>query len=195
MQFPIQIVFRFLTLHPQMRVLDQSGNLIGYVQKSLFALKEAVTVFTDEAKTKPIYKINADRIIDFNANYAITNAEGQNLGLVSRHGMRSLWRASYVIHGRDQGATFEVHERNPFVRIIDTVIGEIPFVGALTGLFLNPVYDITRTGGGSVLTMTKHRSILESRFGIEQQGALNPAEQETVLLGLMMIILLERSRG
>ena len=45
------------------------------------------------AKTNEIYKINADRVIDFNANYAITTPAGKDLGHVRRHGMRSLWRA------------------------------------------------------------------------------------------------------
>ncbi len=194
--FPLSIRFRILTIHPQMVVREAGGAVIGYVQQSLWAFKEAVTVYADESKSTPIYQINADRIIDFNANYAITSAAGADLGHVRRHGMRSLWRAAYdiVAPGRD-AAEFQVSEKSAFVRLVDGLIGEIPVIGLLTGLFLQPVYYITRGDGTQVATMSKRRSLLETDFTIEQNQPLDDAERERVLLGLMMIILLERSRG
>jgi hypothetical protein len=193
--FPLSIAFRIFTLHPQMTVKESSGAVIGYVRQNLWRFKEAVTVFTDETQAKPIYQINADRVIDFNANYAITNASGQTLGTIRRDGMRSLWRASYTIDGIDGRPGFHVHERSAFVRLIDNLIGEIPLVGLLSGYFFNPIYDVTRADGNAVLTMLKQRSLLEANFTITQLGALDDAERERLLLGLMMIILLERSRG
>ncbi len=193
--FPLTIAFRIFTIHPQMVVREASGTVIGYVQQSLWAFKEAVTVFADETKTKPIYKIAADRVIDFNARYAITNEAGASLGHVRRHGMRSLWKAAYEIVDANGQAEFEVHERSALVRMIDGVIGEMPLVGFLTGYFLNPVYDVARANGTPVVTMTKTRSILEANFAIAQQAPLEADERERLLLGLMMIILLERSRG
>ena len=43
--------------------------------------------------------------------------------------------------------------------------------------------------------MTKRPSLFESTFTIEQKGALTPAEQQCAMLGLMMVVLLERTRG
>ena len=97
MNFPIQIVFKLLALAPQMYVSDASGAGIGYVRQKLLAFKENVTVFTDATQSKPIYAIKADRIIDFNAQYHIADTAGVSLGSVRREGVRSLWRASYVI--------------------------------------------------------------------------------------------------
>lgn len=39
-----------------------------------FKLKEAITVFADEAQTRPLYHINAGRVIDFSATYTINVA-------------------------------------------------------------------------------------------------------------------------
>lgn len=194
--FPLSIAFRILTIHPQMVIREGGGNVIGYVRQSLWAFKEAVTVYTDESMAKEIYKINADRVIDFNANYAITTPSGADLGHVRRDGMRSLWRASYDIVGPGGvGPGFHVTEKSPLVRLLDGVIGEIPIIGMLTGYFLQPVYLISRIGGAQVLTMTKQRSFLEAHFNITQDAPLDDAERERLLLGLMMIILLERARG
>jgi hypothetical protein len=194
--FPVSIAFRILTIHPQMLVREGGGAVLGYVQQSLWRFKEAVTVYADESKAQAIYKIDADRVIDFNANYAITQADGTRLGEVRRHGLRSLWRASYDIVGpQAAGSAFHVSEKSALVRFIDGLIGEIPVIGLLTGLFLQPIYYAAREDGTRVLTMTKQRSLLEAHFEITQDAALDDAERERLLLGLMMIILLERSRG
>jgi hypothetical protein len=194
MQFPIQIAFKLLALAPQMYVRDQAGQNLGYVRQKLLAFKEKVTVFTDETQATPIYTIGADRVIDFNAEYHFANAAGQRLGSAKRSGMRSLWKAHYVINIGNAPA-FEVHEESAFVRLIDSVIGEIPFIGFLTGYMFNPVYLITRMDSAPALRMVKQRSFFESLFTIEKQAELNNAEQEAAMLGLMMIILLERARG
>jgi hypothetical protein len=194
--FPLSITFKILTVHPQMVIREGAGAVIGYVQQSAWAFRENVVVYADETKAKEIYRIAADRVIDFNANYAITTPGGADLGHVRRHGMRSLWRASYDIVGPGGGGEpFHLSEKSPLVRLVDGIIGEIPIIGLLTGLFLQPTYYVTRADGTRVLTMTKKRSLLEARFDIAQDVPLGDAERERLLLGLMMIILLERSRG
>jgi len=194
MRFPIQIAFKILAIAPQLYVTDAGGNLIGYVKQKLLRLKESVTIFADEAQTQPIYSIEADRIIDFSANYAFSDASGRALGSVKRYGMRSLWRAHYVISVGTR-ETLEVHEQSAFVRLIDSIVGDIPIVGLFTGLFFHPVYLVSRVGGPEVLRMTKRRALLESLFTIDQEGELSGEEQQAAMLGLMMIVLLERSRG
>lgn len=194
MNFPIQIAFKILALAPQMYVTDGAGQSQGYVKQKLFKLKESVTVFTDETQATPLYHINADRIIDFNAEYTITDAANHPLGSVKRHGARSLWRAHYEIN-MGGVPVLEVTEESALVRFLDNLIGEIPIIGFFTGYFLNPIYLIKRSDGADVLRMSKKRSFLESLFTITQTGPITGDEQRTALIGLMMIILLERSRG
>lgn len=194
MQFPIQIVFKIFALAPQIYIRDASGQLLGYAKQKLFRFKESVTIFQDEAQTQPVYQIDADRVIDFSANYALKSAEGRMIGSVRRYGMRSIWRAHYEIVA-DGNAAFEVREESGIVRLIDSLVGQIPIVGLLTGLFLNPTYIVSRHGGGEVLRMVKKRAFLESLFTIEAQGPLSGRDQEAVMLGLTMIVLLERSRS
>ena len=195
MQFPLKIVFKILTLVPQMYVQEASGRQIGYVRSKLFAFKEDVTVYEDESQSRPIYTIKADRVIDFTANYHFADGAGRSLGYMRREGVRSLLRAHYTICVGER-PTFEVTEASILTRLIDSAVGQIPFVGALTGLFFNPIYNVSRVGGGpEVLRMTKRPALLETDFSIELLGPVSPDEQVSALLGLMMIILLERSRG
>ncbi len=194
MQFPLQIAFKVFAIVPQLSVSDASGQLVGYVRKNLLAFKEDVTIYADASQAKPLYKINADRIIDFSANYHFTDTAGRPLGHVRREGVRSLWRAHYIISVGDR-ETFEVNEASGWVRLLDSVIGQIPFIELLTGYFFNPTYIITRLGGPETLRMVKKPALLETHFDIAQTGPIAPDEQAAALLGLMMIVMLERSRG
>lgn len=194
MQFPLSISFKILTLIPELNVRDAAGAHIGYVRQKLLAFKESVTVYSDESRATPIYTINADRVIDFTANYHFADASGVPLGHVRREGFNSLWHAHYIISVCDR-PTFDVREENGFVRLADNLVGEIPFVGMLTGYFFNPKYLVTRQDGTPVLRMTKKPALLETEFVIDQLGPLSPEEQASALLSLMMIVLLERARG
>lgn len=194
MQFPLDIAFKIFAITPQMYVHDAAGQPLGYVRRKLLALKESVTIFTDETQSTPIYRIDADRVIDFSASYHFADAAGRSLGYVRRKGMRSLWKAYYIVHVGEQ-PVFEVHEQSALVRFLDNLVGNIPLINLFTGYVLNPTYIVSRIGGGEVLRMVKRPSLLETHFGINQSGPLSPSEQVCGLLGLMMIILMERTRG
>ncbi|HEX8432508.1 MAG TPA: hypothetical protein VF625_14555, partial [Longimicrobium sp.] len=62
MRFPLNLTFKILALAPQVFVRDADGELQLYVRQKALKLKEAVTVFADEAQTRVLYTINADRI-------------------------------------------------------------------------------------------------------------------------------------
>ena len=194
MHFPVTITFKILTLAPKLYVTDAGGQSVGFVRQKLFAFREAVTVFADETVAIELYKINADRIIDWSANYHLTNVAGHEVGTIRRRGARSLWRAHYEVYiGERQ--IFEIREASALVRFVDLVIGEIPLIGLFTGYFLNPVYNVTRSDEALALKIVKHRSFLESRVLVEKLADISPEEQECVLLSIMMMVLLERRRG
>lgn len=194
MQFPVQIRFKIWTFAPKLFVTDAAGNNIGFVRQKLFAFRDAVTIFADETQSREIYKIKADRIIDFNANFHLWSASGRSIGYLRRRGVRSLWRAHYEIYLGEQ-KLFDVHEQSAFVRFMDLLIGEIPFLGLFSGYFFNPIYDVTRDDGTLALQIHKQRAFLESMFNIEQLAPVRPEEQECALLAIMMMVLHERLRG
>jgi hypothetical protein len=167
------------------------------VRQKAFKLREDVTVYADEAQTRPLYRIEADRVIDISAAYHFTDAGGTRLGHVQRRGMRSLWRAHYEIQpaGLDRAA-LEIHEENPWVKVVDGLLGEIPVLGILTGYLFHPAYRVARPRSETpLLRAVKRPALLESRYRIERTGTLPEPEQVVALLSLLMMLLLERSRG
>lgn len=195
MQFPLQLRFKILALGAKVAVHDATGNLVYYFKQKAFKLKEAVTVYADEAQTTVRYRIAADRVLDISAQYHIEDSAGRALAVLERHGMRSLWRAHYEIH-RGGTPLFRLQEETPWIKVLDGLVGQIPVVGMLTGYLLHPTYVVTRsTDGITVLRVIKQPAFFESRYRVEQIAPLEPESMELALLGALMLLLLERDRG
>lgn len=194
MHFPLELRFKLLAIASQIEVRDAGSRLVYHVKQKAFKLKEDVTVFADAQQTNPLYRIAADRVIDFSAQYNIARADGRALGVLRRRGMRSLWRARYEIVRAD-GFQFEMHEESPWVRVMDGLFSQLPLVGILTGYFFHPAYVVTRADGVAVARTVKRPAFLEGRYSIERLGGLDDDSEELVVMATFMILLLERSRG
>ncbi len=195
MQFPLELRFKVPAISPQIRVQDAAGQLLYYVKQKAFKLREAITVFADEAQTSPRFRIAADRILDISASYHIEDQQGRPIGTVRRRGMRSFWKAHYEVD-RDGTRALEIQEENPWLKVIDGLVGEIPVFGLLTGYVLHPAYIVSRAGSSDgVLRVVKRPALFEGRYRIEQLAPTDDATTELALLGILMMVLLERNRG
>ncbi len=194
MKFPLRLTFKKIAIAPQLSVTDAEGTLQLYVRQKLFKLKESVTVFADREQTRPLYSINADRVLDFTARYTFTDQAGRVLGGVRRQGMRSLWRARYEVF-RGEKVALHIQEENPWVKVLDGIVGDIPVLGLLSGYLLHPSYVVSRPDGAPVLRLTKEPALFEGKFAIEKRAELEPHEEGLAVLALLMMTLLERDRG
>src|SRR5687768_8082126 len=141
MSYPLTLRFKRIAIARQVSVEDSRGMLLMYVKQKLLKLREAITVFADREQSRPLYHIKADRIIDFSAGYHVTDASGQLLGTIKQQGMRSIWRTRYSIL-RGDTAVFEMREENPWAKVADSFLGEIPIVGILSNYLFHPRYAV-----------------------------------------------------
>jgi uncharacterized protein YxjI len=195
MTYPIEFEFKILALAPQFYVRDGAGRDVAYVKQKLLKLKEDITVFENQSQTTPLYNIKANQWIDWSASYILSDAAGNELGRMGRKGGRSLWKATYEIFDSNNQKEFIIEEDNAFVKIMDAVFSEIPILGIFTGYVFNPKYNIFNESGEKVAQFTKESSFLGKKFKLYQLSDLNPEEEERIILSLMMMVLLERSRG
>ncbi|MDM9382070.1 hypothetical protein QUB80_15315 [Chlorogloeopsis sp. ULAP01] len=194
MQYPLELTFKLWAFAPQISVIDNQGNFVFYVKQKLFKLKEAITVFADAERNNPLHYIKADRIIDFSASYDFTDSNGTYIGAVKRRGLKSLWRARYDIFDGET-STLYIQEKNPWVKVMDALFAEIPIVGIFSGYVFNPVYLVSRTDGTVVMRLEKISSFLSRKFTIKAVDQLSDREEKQVLLSLIMMLLLEKTRG
>ncbi len=195
MNYPIELSFKILALASQIYIRDANGALIGYVKQKMFKLKEDIGVFADENKTQLLFNIKADRIIDFSASYRFTDAAGNVLGSIKRKGMRSILKAHYLIFDANDRQVMEIREENAWIKVIDSFVGEIPIIGIFSGYVFNPAYLVSRMNQETILRLKKEPAFLESKFKLEPQAKIESDDETLVLLGVLTMTLLERSRG
>jgi uncharacterized protein YxjI len=194
MQYPLEMRFKMLTLAQQIYVKDATGAPILFIKQKMFRLKEKIEVLSDAKDGRKLFEINADRIIDFSANYQFTDADGMPYGAVRRRGMRSLWKAHYEIL-EDGQLSMQLEEENPWKKVLESLLGEIPIVGFVFLVLLNPSYTIKTADGQLAFRITKKPSIFERYFVIEKFMDVEPDDELRALLALIMMVLLEKARG
>ncbi len=196
MKFPLSLSFKIMALAPQIRVLDADGQLRLYVRQKAFKLKEAVNVFADEAQTQLLYTIQADKVFDFNATYRFRDAAGTELGALRSAGMRTIWKAHFDILRGDQ-VLFTIREQNPWTKVADAFLGDIPIIGLLSNYLFHPAYQVRRAGDDvMVLRIVKQPAMFEGKFNVELHVPELPGHEEGLaVLSLLMMTLLMRARG
>ncbi len=195
LKFPLHFTFKITTLSNDFTAFDANGNMIAYIRQKMLRLKEEVQVFSDQSKSELNYIIRANRWLDFTATYAFSNASGHEIGYIARKGWRSIWKAHYEILNRDKQPDFLIREANPWAKIFDSMLGEIPLLSILSGYLFHPAYIVSNSENIQVIQLKKLPSFWGRKFTVEKLQNINPMEEERILLGLMMLILLERQRG
>lgn len=195
LKFPLKFQFKISTFSNDFTATDASGATVAYVKQKMFKFKEDISIFNDESKSKVLYKIKADRWLDFSAAYGFVDAEGTALGKVARKGWRSIWKAEYSIIDQNEKLQYSIQEENPWVKVIDGLIGEVPILGMFTGYLFNPSYMVKDTQGKEIIRLKKSPSFFGRNFELIKLGQTDQDDNERLMLGLMMMILLERRRG
>ena len=195
MKYPLNLTFKLLALASQIYIRDESGNILGYVKQKMFKLKEDINVFADENQNCVLFNIKADRVLDFSARYNFTGSNGEFLGSIKRQGMRSIWKAHYEIFDARHRKVLEIREQNPWTKVFDSLVGEIPIVGLFTGYVFNPSYIMTDLDNSPILTIKKQPAFFESKFELQSQAQISSAEENLVLLSSLMLTLMERNRS
>ncbi len=196
MNYPLQIRFKIMALAAQTYVEDAQGNTICYVRQKMFKLKEDIQVFADNTKSRQIGSIRANKVLDWSARYTFRDDQENETGSVGRQGMKSLWRARYDTFGPGSDVpSFNIQEENPWVKVIDGIVGGIPLVGFFSGYMFHPTYIATRADGTPVMRVRKQPAFFEGKFTVEKLVELTSQEEINLIYSFFMLLLLERSRG
>lgn len=192
--FPLEFKFKISTLANDFTAKDALGNTVAYVRQKMFKLKEDIVIYADESKSNIDFRIKADRWLDFSAAYVFFDANEFEIGRVTRKGLRSILKAHYEIYDESKNIQYHITEENPWVKVLDTLLCEVPVLGIFSGYFFNPVYIVLDESQNVVAKLSKIPSFFGRSFKVEKLMDLGNSEKR-VLLGLMMMILLERRRG
>lgn len=192
--YPIIYNFKRIALANKVTATNASGGIILYAHQKMFKLKEKISIFADIEKTSQLGELNADRVIDFSPVQTFRNMQNQPLLSVKRHGGKSIWKANYEIMDAHGQTVFSVREDNSWVKVMDTLLGEVPILGMFSGYFFNPKYNITNTGGVQIGQISKQPAFLESNYLLTVDDPQN--DPNTLLpIATLTVITRERARG
>jgi len=193
--FPVNFQFKISTFANDFTATDARGKTLAYVRQKMFKLKEEIQIFDSEEKNKVNYTINADRWLDFSAAYAFYDNNQKMFGKIVRKGWRSIWKAEYTIIDQFEKEQYKIKEDNGWVKVLDSLLGEIPILNFFTGYLFNPTYTLADLNEKPIVQLKKIPSFTGRSFELTKVGEMDSDDDDRILLGFMMMILLERRRG
>jgi uncharacterized protein YxjI len=193
--YPIELNFKKIALAKQAMLTDSKGNSVAYARQKVLKLKEELEVFEDKTKAKRICTIKANKVIDFSAAYHFYTENKQCFGSVQRKGLLSIWKATYLVDDSSGNQYATIKEENPFAKLVDSLLGGLPFVGFACNYIFNSSYITKSKDGTELFRLTKVPSFWGALFKIDKLAEVTPDEEIRCMMSLLMMIFLEKSRG
>lgn len=187
--------FKVSTIANDFTATDADGKTLAYVRQKMFKLKEDIQIYSDETRTKQNYSIKADKWLDFSTAYKFLDEDQKEFGKVVRKGWKSIWKAEYKIFNGSEQEKYNIREENGWIKVLDSILSQVPVLGILTGYLFNPSYIVKDQDEQEIIRLKKMPSFFGRRFELTKLGEMNEEDDDRIMLSLMMMILLERRRG
>ncbi|MDQ2179685.1 hypothetical protein [Marinifilum sp. D714] len=194
-QFPVNFEFKVSTIANDFTATDADGKILAYVRQKMFKLKEDIQIYSDETRTKQNYSIKADKWLDFSTAYKFLDEDQKEFGKVVRKGWKSIWKAEYKIFNGSEHEKYNIREENGWIKVLDSILSQVPVLGILTGYLFNPSYIVKDQDEQEIIRLKKMPSFFGRRFELTKLGEMDEEDDDRIMLSLMMMILLERRRG
>jgi hypothetical protein len=89
-----------------------------------------------------------------------------------------LWKARYEIYDENNVQDLLIQEENPWIKIADALLVEIPLLGIISGYFFNPSYIVIRPDGTQVARLKKEPSFWGRKFTVNTLSKFESGEEE-----------------
>ncbi len=119
---------KVLALGKKYYIYDSQGNLIGFVKKKLFKLKEDIRIFTDESMSHELLKIKQKNILDWSGTFKVKDPAGGKIGYVGRKSWKSILRDTWKVWDRDKRELATLKERGGTFAVLRRFIGILQFI-------------------------------------------------------------------
>ena len=162
MNYPLNLSFKIVAIAPQIYVSDAQGSPVCFVKQKLFKLKEDIIVFSDSSKSRQIANIKSNKNSRLVCPLLLHRSTGwrnwldRQTGDSNPSGEQAMMYSTRVMTPRTSG----IHEENPWTKVLDSILGDIPILGFLSGYFLHPAYTAARPDGTPVMRVQKQPALL-----------------------------------
>ena len=140
MQYPLILNFKKIALAKQATISDAANAPIAYARQKILKLKEELEVFKDKTKSERVCTIKATKVIDFRSAYNFVAENEQSFGSIKREGLKSIWKATYLLNDAGENHYATIREEKPFAKVMDTLAGQLPGVGMICNYIFNKCF-------------------------------------------------------
>lgn len=130
-QFLVEQLWRLTINRYKVSALAPDGvtplSVVAFAEQKRMALREDFRFYSDESRTREVFRIKARRMVDIGGRYDVTDAEGNSIGSLQKQFRKSLVRSTWVLAGADETVQAEAREQSAFMAILRRVIDFVPY--------------------------------------------------------------------
>lgn len=155
------------------------GQVLAIAQQKRFALKELITFYSDETRSRPVFSFGARQVFDLNAGYDVFDEHQQPIAFFKKDFGASIWRSTFQVQG--PGYEGRGQERSQAVALIRR-FSDIPFL---------PIhFDFLDTNAAPLLSIQRQGSVRD-KYTVDVPD--NRVDfRVAAALGVAMDVLLQR---
>jgi hypothetical protein len=139
------------------------GHLLAFAEQKRMKLKEEVTFFADESRTRAVFSFAARQRLDVHAEHDVFDEYGTGIGSFSKQFGASLLRSTWNLSA--PGLQAVGRERRPVVAVLRRVWGLIPYIGDIWVPFVFH-FDFVDTASGAVVLVSERQKAVRDRYEV-----------------------------
>jgi uncharacterized protein YxjI len=139
------------------------GQLLALAEQKRMKLKEEITFFADESKTRAVFSFKARQRLDVHAEHDVYDEYGTPIGSFSKAFGASLLRSTWKLSA--PGVEAIGQERRPLIAILRRIWTLIPYLGDIWVPFVFH-FDFVDTRTGATVLVSERQKSIRDRYSV-----------------------------
>jgi uncharacterized protein YxjI len=139
------------------------GQLMAFAEQKRMTLKEEVTFYADESRSRAVFSFKARQRLDVHAEHDVFDEYGQQLGYFSKQFGVSLLRSTWNLATPTVQAVGR--ERRPVIAILRRIWDFIPYIGEVWVPFVFH-FDFVDTSTGETVMVSERQKAMRDRYDV-----------------------------
>ncbi len=139
------------------------GHLLAFAEQKRMKLKEEVTFYADEDRSRRLFSFKARQRLDVHAEHDVLDEGGAVLGSFRKHFGASLLRSTWTLSA--PGVEAVGRERRPVIAVLRRVWDALPYVGDVWVPFVFH-FDFVDTLTGQPVMVSERQKTVRDRYTV-----------------------------
>jgi uncharacterized protein YxjI len=139
------------------------AHLLAFAEQKRMKLREEVTFFADESRSRAVFSFKARQRLDVHAEHDVFDEYGTVLGSFSKQFGASLLRSTWNLSA--PGLQAVGRERRPVIAILRRIWDFIPYIGDVWVPFVFH-FDFVDTASGATVLVSERQKAIRDRYEV-----------------------------